>query len=446
MAYDFIRMDIFQITSSVAPFVVIQAVPNTSLDNPWNNPQTKGVDPFPYTYHPGAPFPTTAFQSFLPLNPDLKTTQQQQWNLAIQRQITPSVFASATYVGTHLIHTWLGEELNPAIYIPGNCQAGQYGLTALGPCTSTSNVNQRRILNVNVPGTQLGNITQYDDGGTQGYNGLLLATTLRMRSSVNLNVNYTWSHCIGLPLITLLNPGANYIHQGYGQNIGPVDRNLDVGDCAQDRRQVANITLVAQTPKFSNKFARAIGSDWVFASGVVARSGSPLTVVTGNTPDPATGFAGNPPGTQRPNQVLVDTASPNRNSSCGSAGSFCLQWINPAAFQSPVLGTFGNTGSQNILGPGFWEWDQAVSRQFSLTERQKLELRIEVFNPTNSLRPGNPAISTGAATTFGQIRSDATPPPGVSGPSVSGASGSAAVGSSTNAPSRVFQFALKYVF
>lgn len=266
-----------------------------------------------------------------------------------------------------------------------------------------------------------------------------------MGNSVSLNANYTWSHCIGLPLITLLNPGANYIHQA-NQNIGPADRNLDVGDCAQDRRQVANITLVAQTPRFENRLARRLGSGWTFSSTVVARAGDPLTVVTGAVPDPATGFAGNPPGTQRPNQVLVNTNSLTQTQSCGSPGSYCISWLNPAAFQSPALGTFGNLGSQDILGPGFWEWDQAVSRQFSVTERQKVEIRVEIFNPTNSLRLGNPAISTGASTTFGQIRNDATPPPGVSGPSVSGASGSAIAGSSTNAPSRVFQFALKYVF
>ena len=92
-------------------------------------------------------------------------------------------------------------------------------------------------------------MTQYDDGGTQGYNGLLLTSTVRLRSNVNLNANYTWSHCIGLPLINLWNPGANYIHQGYGQNIAPADRNLDMGDCNFDRRQIANVTLVAQSPE-----------------------------------------------------------------------------------------------------------------------------------------------------------------------------------------------------
>jgi len=256
---------------------------------------------------------------------------------------------------------------------------------------------------------------------------LLLSSTWRLHNNVSANANYTWSHCIGLPLITLLNPGANYIHQGFGQNSGVADRNADGGDCAQDRRQVANITLVAQTPKFSNRFARIAGSGWTFASTVVARSGAPLTIVTGAT-DTTTGFGGNSPGTQRPNLLLTDTASPTQGQSCGSPGAFCVQWLNPKAFAAPSPGTFGNLGQSSVLGPGFWQWDGAISRQFQVHEGQRVEIRFEGFNITNSFHPGNPGLSTGSANTFGVITTDATPP------------------AATTAPARVMQFALKFVF
>ncbi len=439
IAHDFVSHNQVINNESASPFRLTVISLGVKLDNPYAN--YPGGNPFPYNYNKSNPV-FAPYGTYLPVPPDLRTPEQYSWNFGVQRQITPGWFASATYLGTHLIHVWNAVELNPAQYIAGNCVAGQYGLTAPGPCTTSSNVNQRRLLNLSVPGTQLGYISQYDDGGTQGYNGLLLATNWRVGSHVNLNFNYTWSHCIGLPLITLLNPGANYIHQAY-QNIGPANRNLDVGDCLQDRRQVANITLVAQTPRFQNRFARMIGSGWTFGSTVVARTGDPLTnsgtggiggIITGSAPDIATGFGGNPPGTQRVNQVLADVYSSTQGQSCGSPGAFCLQWLNPAAFQAPPLGTFGNMGINSVRGPGFWEWDEAISRQFRIHEQQTVELRVECFNPTNSLRPGDPAITLSAPNTFGRILNDATPPPGGAG------------GSATNAPARVFQFALKYVF
>jgi hypothetical protein len=97
-------------------------------------------------------------------------------------------------------------------------------------------------------------------------------------------------------------------------------------------------------------------------------------------------------------------------------------------FAAPALGTFGNLGEYVVFGPSFWEWDQAISRQFPIHERQRMEIRFEAFNVTNSFRPGNPGVSTAAASSFGLITTDATQP------------------SANAAPSRVFQFALKYAF
>jgi len=409
IGHDFMTANMMINNETAAPFRIITIVPGTNLDNPYGS----GKTPYPFNYDTKNPvFP--AFSSYLPVPPDLKTTVQYSWNFGLQRQISSNWFGSATYLGTHIAHLWNAVELNPGTVVPG-----------VAP--TTANLNSRRILNLTVPGTQLGNITQYDDGGTQGYSGLLLTTNWRLRDHLTVNANYTWSHCIGLPLITLLNPGANYIHQGFGQNAGPVNRNLDVGDCAQDRRQVANLTLVAQTPKFSNGAVRMVGSGWTLASTFVARSGAPLTVVTGTNPDPTTGFGGNSPGTQRPNQILADTSSPTRGQACGP-DLFCVSYLNPLAFAAPAAGTFGSLGQNSILGPGFWEWDAAISRQFSIHEAQKFEIRIEGFNITNSLRLGNPNLSSGTAATFGRITTDATPP------------------SATSAPSRVMQFALKYIF
>jgi Carboxypeptidase regulatory-like domain/TonB dependent receptor len=449
-----IKQDIHLNTSSVLPFRLSVALSGLNLDNPYPS-----GDPFPYTFdpaHPQYPSPsaipclaTTCPPTFLPIPPDIKPLTQYSWNFGIQRQITPNWFASGTYIGTHILHLWGAVELNPAIYIPGSCSAGQYGLTAAGPCTQASNVNQRRVLNLASPaGTApLSYITQYDDGGTQTYHGFLLNTALRIGKQLNLNANYTWSHCIGLPLpyipaTNALNPGANYVHQGYGQNIGPADRNLDNGDCFVDRRHVGNLTVVYQTPKFSNRMARVLATGWTFASSFVVRSGQPLTILSGTTIDPATGFGGTT-ATQRADQLLADTNSPARGQSCSTGLAFCENWFNPKAFKAPVLGTFGNSGVGALLGPAFWQWDQAISRDFRIREGQTLVLRFEVFNPTNSLRPGNPGTSVGAPSTFGIVSSDATPPPGVSAPS--GVTQTTS-GSSTNAPYRVLQFALKYVF
>lgn len=293
IARDYFATRLLANAETVSPFVQTVVETGVNLDNPWAT--YPGGDPFPSPFSKTNPV-FAPYGTQLQSVPNLDSMVQYSWNVAVQRQITPRWFASATYLGSHIIHVWDAVEDNPGQYIPGNCVAGQYGLTAPGPCTQTSNLNQRRILNLAVPGTQLGYITQYDTGGTQGYNGLLLATNWRLGSNITLNANYTWSHCIGAPVegsiggsLALLNPGQNYEHQPY-QNIGPVNRDLDTGDCVQDRRQVANVTLVAQTPQFTNRIWRIVGSGWVSSTTIVARTGGPLNVSTGNVPDPSTGF------------------------------------------------------------------------------------------------------------------------------------------------------------
>ncbi len=97
-----------------------------------------------------------------------------------------------------------------------------------------------------------------------------------------------------------------------------------------------------------------------------------------------------------------------------------------------------------MRGPMFWEWDQAIVRQFRLTENQRLEIRTEAFNVTNSVRfylspfagaaPANLALGTGA-NSFGTITASAN------------TTGSSVVASQLSGNGgRVLQFALKYVF
>jgi hypothetical protein len=428
IAHDFIEQDLHLNTSSVSPFRLTVIQTGINLDNPWAT--FPGGNPFPYNFNKNAPL-YAPYGSYLPVPPDMRTHTQYSWNFAIQRQVTPSLFVSGNYVGTHLIHMWNAIELNPAQYVPGNCVAGQYSLLAPGPCSTPGNVNQRRLLNLANPQANLGYLTQYDDGGTQGYNGMLLETRWRAGRNVNINANYTWSHCIGLPVITLLNPGANYVHQAY-QNNGPSDRNLDVGDCLQDRRQIFNLTTVLETPNFANRTMHAVASGWSFSTIFSARSGQPLNVVLG-TDQALNGFFGNQPGTQRPNQVL---ASPygDRNS--------LNNYITSAAFAVPASGTYGNVGQNSVVGPHFWDWSEAVSRQFQIREGQRIEVRAEAFNVTNTFHPGNPGTVLGNANTFGRILCSAA---------IANTTGCATTTGGAMTPSpfggpRIVQFAVKYVF
>ena len=364
MAHDFIEQDLHLNTSSSLPFrLTTITAPGVaySLSNPWPS-----GDPFPYTFNPkNAVWPTpsqfpclasTCPPGFLPIPSNMHTHVEYSWNLGVQRQVNSNWFVSATYAGNHILHVWSAVELNPATFVAGQCAAGQYG--ANSPRATAHNqrpriLAARRVLNLANPNAPpLGNLTQYDDGGTQFYHGLLFSTNYRLRSGLAVSGNYTWSHCtIGLAGAAgrVLNPGANYLHSGYGSTIpGANNRNADSGNCVQDRRQIANLTVVYNTPKFSNKAARILAGGWSMGTAVQARTGAYLALVSGVVPDPSTGSGGNAPGTQRMNPGAAERLlSQNQGASCGAPGAFCEQWLNAVRLCPPPLrapsATWGHT-------------------------------------------------------------------------------------------------------
>lgn len=55
-----------------------------------------------------------------------------------------------------------------------------------------------------------------------------------------------------------------------------------------------------------------------------------------------------------------------------------------------------------LTGPGYWNLDSTLSKQFLLTERFRLEFRIEAYNTTNSFMPGNPGVDVLNPSLFGK--------------------------------------------
>jgi carboxypeptidase family protein len=369
----------------------------SGLDDPWAG--YPGGNPFPLPpIDVNAVFPPDA--AYYAVAENSKPLAKYSWNLSLQRQMGTDWLVSGTYMGSQASHLWGNQERNPAVFIPGNCGAGQFGLTAAGSCSNTGNLNPRRKLFLdypNIKGTTMANISQYIDAGTSSYHGMLLSVQRRAARGVTLGANYTWSHCYG--------DDANL---GGGGGAGssytdPNNRRLDRGNCEGDRRHVFNLTSVAQTPTFANNTLRMIATGWR-VSGIYRKSSGSFLTITSGVDRALTGVSG-----QRAQQLLLN---PYGDKSL-------TNYLNPSAFGLPALGALGNMGPRNIAGPGTWQFDLALSRSFQIRENQRLEARAEAYNVTNSLRPDNPATGLNS-NLFGTITSSKDP--------------------------RIMQFALKYVF
>src|SRR5205823_752645 len=127
------------------------------------------------------------------------------------------------------------------------------------------------------------------------------------------------------------------------------------------------------------------------------QSGAPVTILSG-LDQALNGFN----AFERPNQVLTDTSATNKGGPCATTAP-CVSWLNPAAFAQPALGTLGNIGASNIIGPHFFQFDTSLVREFRIREHQTLQVRAEAFNLANSVRLNNPTLSINNAALFGAI-------------------------------------------
>jgi hypothetical protein len=233
-----------------------------------------GGSPHPMAQPPGPDADYPAFAQFLPIDPDINSTRAQTWNVTVERQFLANWQASVSYLGSYTDRLWGGVQMNPAVYMGlGPCTI--HGVS-YNPCTQDANLNQRRMLFLENPqaGQGLSYVTRLADVGEQAYRGLMLSVRRRAASGVSFNGNYTISHC---EADTYISGGWQQFEEGYQK---PDDPSFDRGNCVQNRRQVANVSVSAATPQFTSTALRVLASDWRVAGIVSARSGSWLTVTT----------------------------------------------------------------------------------------------------------------------------------------------------------------------
>ncbi len=98
----------------------------------------------------------------------------------------------------------------------------------------------------------------------------------------------------------------------------------------------------------------------------------------------------------------------NRPNSTGTSAKLSdptiARWFDTAQFTQPAAFTYGNVSRvlPDVNSDGLFNLDFSVFKNFSLTERIKLQFRTEFFNLTNSPTFDTPGRALGAAT-FGRV-------------------------------------------
>jgi hypothetical protein len=209
------------------------------------------------------------------------------------------------------------------------------------------------------------------------YSALLAKLEKRFSGGLTLLTSFTWSKNLDDDSSGAASVGA----PGQGGFQNPYCMRCEFGRSSMDyeRRFVQSWVYDLPTPRRlgnGHLVQNTIGG-WELSGIITLQSGFPITPNISFDNSESLNFA------DRPNLLLgvpffpAGTRTPNR-------------WFNPAAFAVAPPGHYGNAGRDIIEGPGIFTWDLGLMKNFSLTERTKLQFRGEFFNITNHPNFGTP--------------------------------------------------------
>lgn len=137
---------------------------------------------------------------------------------------------------------------------------------------------------------------------------------------------------------------------------------------------------------------------------ISAYSGTPLTFTVGGANNNG-GSLKTPGNTQTPNQVAPIQALGGINAN---------PWLSTSSFAQPTGTTFATLAENVISGPGFFDLNASLFKDFKFNERSQFELRCDTFNLTNTPEFANPVTDI-TSSSFGHITSTLGSGTGVNG-------------------------------
>jgi hypothetical protein len=306
-------------------------------------------------------FPTNLAALTYPANFDRGYIES--FNLTVQRDMGLGIEAQAAYVGTRTRRFVSGININAAG--PGGGNAG----TPLYPLFGNAN-----------------NITVMQPTSGPEYNALQTQVKRRMRGGFLVGAAYTYSRTI------------DYTDNEDGQSGSdtfifnwPAVLNRNKALAGYDRTHNFQAYWTYALPFGSGQrwaahgFAAATLGGWTIDGTLSRESGIPFSVL-------ASGTSLNAPGnTQTANQVVPNV------SILGGHGPG-QPYFNPNAFAPVTTVQFGNTGRDILRGPGLFNVNVGLFRDFSLKENLKLQFRAEAYGLTNTPQFANPSATVSNAT------------------------------------------------
>ncbi|MCM3903297.1 MAG: carboxypeptidase regulatory-like domain-containing protein [Pyrinomonadaceae bacterium] len=383
--YDLLFYNILVVNAGNFPFTSVNQVNNV-------------VDQFPARVPVSAP-------TFNPLNQfvntqvDARTPYSQLFSISVQREMYRNYVLEAGYTGSRALDQIRQLHTNPGLLT--DAQAA-----AVRARTAIPSLQSRRV------NPAAGSRLIIGPGAQSTYNAGFVSLNRRFDSGLQFGVSYTFSRnssnndeSLGVAAITNSSPQAPQDTFGID-----TEKSLSVFD--RTHRFVANYLYEAPAPWFArnNGFLRQVFGGWQISGITSTQSGQPFTVFTGVDTNGNGTAVGDRPNFNPGAPITLDpvtgdfrtfTVNPNNP-------AFLVPRLNPAnptgplvftgngAIQGNSLGN-GSLGRNTFRGPGFWNTNLSVGKNFRFGEDKRLRITADFLNAFNQDNYGNPTSNINSA-------------------------------------------------
>jgi outer membrane receptor protein involved in Fe transport len=274
------------------------------------------------------------------VDPDFRIGSAHNWQASIQRDLPASLTVNATYLGTK--GTGLIQEFLPNTYPPG----------FVDPCATCPS-----------------GFVYLISGGRSSRHAGQLQVRRRLRNGLTATAQYTLAKAMD---DAASYAGANLSGTAFAQNW--LDLEAEHGPSNFDQRHLLTVQFQYTTGVGVTGGALVDGwqgsllKGWTITSQLTTGSGLPLTPYYLTT-TPGTGFT----GAIRASLTGAPTEAP------------IGYYLNPAAYETPVSGQWGDAGRNSGRGPAQFGLNAGITRTFPWGSRLNMDWRIDATNVLNQV-------------------------------------------------------------
>ena len=285
------------------------------------------------------------------IDENLRTPYVENWYAGMQHSLTPNLLLEIGH-------------------------AGSVGRKLASRDTVNRAVGGRRL------NSQILDLAFLSNAGNSNYLALELALRRRFSRGFQLGASYTYSHAIDnqSDIVEGIRLGGTSAEEVTITSFTrQFDARADRGSANFDQRQNLVFHAIWDLPRVGSSLAwRYLAHGWSTSVIGAYRSGFPVTLLGSRTPASAPDLRFN----------RVDFIGGNPAPAAPVPGG--VQWIDRSLFR-PAVGRIGTLGRGAVAGPGFWNYDFALIRQFATPDaRLRLQFRAEGYNLFNHANLSSP--------------------------------------------------------